>query len=350
MNRTLSIMMDLLKYSIRLLFFIFFLATVFSCSLGPDSYVKNISFGGALGTSYSITYLTEKEIDLQSEIDSVFQVINHSMSTYIPDSDISKINKGDSTVRVDQMFREVFQLSQDVHTNTNGYFDPTVGALVNAWGFGPGDIVEMDSSKVDSILQFVGLDKVRLNSDGTISKKDPRIYMDFNAIAKGYAIDRLAVLLDQKDIENYLIEVGGEIISKGENKIKNKSWIVGIDDPKIEEGRRLKLTLQLADKAMASSGNYRKFRVDSITGQKYVHTIDPKTGYTKDSQILAVSVIANTCARADAYATAMMAMELSESKKVLDLHKELDAYIIYLERDGEVAEFMTPGFKKLVAR
>ena len=297
--------MDLLKYSFRFLIFTFFIATIVCCNPGPDSYVKNMSFGGALGTSYSITYLTERELDIQSEIDSVFEVINHSMSTYIPDSDISKINNGDATVRVDQMFREVFELSQEVHDNTNGYFDPTVGALVNAWGFGPGDIVKMDSSKVDSILQFVGLDKVRLNSDGTIAKKDPRIFMDFNAIAKGYAIDRLAILLDQKDIGNYLIEVGGEIISKGENKIKNKSWIVGIDDPQIEEGRRLKLTLQLADKAMASSGNYRKFRVDSITGQKYVHTIDPKTGYTRDSQILAVSVIANSCAKADAYATAM---------------------------------------------
>ncbi|WP_019670999.1 FAD:protein FMN transferase [Eudoraea adriatica] len=343
-------MMDLLKYSSRFLIFTFFLATIVCCNPGPDSYVKNMSFGGALGTSYSITYLTERELDIQSEIDSVFEVINHSMSTYIPDSDISKINNGDATVRVDQMFREVFELSQEVHANTNGYFDPTVGALVNAWGFGPGDIVKMDSSKVDSILQFVGLDKVRLNSDGTITKKDPRIFMDFNAIAKGYAIDRLAILLDQKDIGNYLIEVGGEIISKGENKIKNKSWIVGIDDPQIEEGRRLKLTLQLADKAMASSGNYRKFRVDSITGQKYVHTIDPKTGYTRDSQILAVSVIANSCAKADAYATAMMAMELPESKKVLNQQEELDAYIIYLEKDGEVAEFMTPGFKKLVVR
>jgi len=343
-------MMDLLKYSSRFLIFTFFITTIVCCNPAPDSYVKNISFGGALGTSYSITYLTEKQLDLQSEIDSVFEVINHSMSTYIQDSDISKINNGDSTIRVDQMFREVFELSQEVHDNTSGYFDPTVGALVNAWGFGPGDIVKMDSSKVDSILQFVGLDKVRLNSDGTITKKDPRIFMDFNAIAKGYAIDRLAILLDQKDIGNYLIEVGGEIISKGENKIKNKSWIVGIDDPQIEEGRRLKLTLQLADKAMASSGNYRKFRVDSITGQKYVHTIDPKTGYTRDSQILAVSVIANSCAKADAYATAMMAMELPESKKVLNQQEELDAYIIYLEKDGEVAEFMTPGFKKLVVR
>ena len=156
-------MMDLLKFSIRVLFFTFFIVTAVSCGTGSGAYVKNMSFGGALGTSYSITYLTENELDLQSEIDSVFEVINNSMSTYIPDSEISKINNGDTTVQVNQMFREVFQLSQEVYANTNGYFDPTVAALVNAWGFGPGDIVKMDSSKVDRILQFVGLDKVRLN-------------------------------------------------------------------------------------------------------------------------------------------------------------------------------------------
>ncbi len=341
-------MMDLLKFSIRFLFFTFFIFTIVSCRQGPDSYVKNISFGGALGTSYSITYLTEEELDLQREIDSVFDVINHSMSTYISDSDISKINNGDSTVRVDQMFREVFQLSQEVYTSTNGYFDPTVGALVNAWGFGPGKQLALDSIKVDSILQFVGFDKVRLTREGTVIKNDPRIFIDFNAIAKGYAIDRVAEFLDQKDIENYLIEVGGEIIAKGENMLKQKSWIVGIDDPQVEEGRRLKLTLQLRDNAMASSGNYRKFRVDSTTGKKFVHTIDPKTGYTKDANILAVSVIAKNCAKADAYATAFMAMELSESIKLLDSNKELDAYIIYIDEIGKVTEFMTPEFKKLI--
>ena len=319
-----------------------------SCGLDSATYVKSAHFGGALGTSYSITILYPETINLESEIDSVFRVINNSMSTYLADSDISRINQGDSIIVVDKMFRDVFELSKEVYSNTNGYFDPTVGALVNAWGFGPGKQLTLDSTKVDSILQFVGFDKVRLSKEGTVIKNDPRIYIDFNAIAKGYAIDRLAELLDQKDIENYLIEVGGEIIAKGENKLKQKSWIVGIDDPQVEEGRRLKLTLQLRDNAMASSGNYRKFRVDSTTGKKFVHTIDPKTGYTKNSDVLAVSVIAKNCAKADAYATAFMAMELSESIKYLRSHEELDAYIIYVDEIGEVKEFMTPEFKKLL--
>ncbi len=319
-----------------------------SCGLDSGTYVKSTQFGGALGTSYSITILYPEALNLEREIDSVFRVINYSMSTYLPDSDISKINDGDSIIVVDKMFRDVFELSKEVYSNTNGYFDPTVGALVNAWGFGPGKQLALDSTKVDSILQFVGFDKVRLTEEGTVLKNDPRIFIDFNAIAKGYAIDRLAKFLDQKDIENYLIEVGGEIIAKGENKLKQKSWIVGIDDPQVEEGRRLKLTLQLRDNAMASSGNYRKFRVDSITGKKYVHTIDPKTGYTRDANILAVSVVAKNCAKADAYATAFMAMELSESIKLLDSNNELDAYIIYIDEIGEVTEFMTPEFKKLV--
>jgi thiamine biosynthesis lipoprotein len=341
-------MMALLKFRIWLFVLAGLVGFMVSCEQDATAFLKNTAFGGALGTSYSITYLTREELNLQREIDSVFEVINNSMSTYIPDSDISKINRGDSNIVVDKMFQEVFELSKEVYTNTDGFFDPTVGALVNAWGFGPGKQVELDSSKVDSILQFVGFDKVELTNSGTVIKSDPRIFFDFNAIAKGYAIDRLAKIMDQKDIENYLIEVGGEIIAKGENKLKQKSWIVGIDDPQIEEGRRLKITLQLRDKAMASSGNYRKFRVDSITGKKYVHTIDPKTGYTKNANILAVSVIADNCAKADAYATAFMAMELSESIKLLDAHKELIAYIIYLDEEGEVTEFMTPEFKKLV--
>lgn len=336
------------KFKIKILYLLLLAGFMTSCALDSGTYVKSTHFGGALGTSYSITILYPEALNLEREIDSVFRVINYSMSTYIPDSDISKINQGDSIIVVDKMFTEVFELSKEVYSNTNGCFDPTVGALVNAWGFGPGKQLALDSTKVDSILKFVGFNKVRLTEDGTVIKNDPRIFIDFNAIAKGYAIDRLAELLDQKDIENYLIEVGGEIIAKGENKLKQKSWIVGIDDPLIEEGRRLKLTLQLRDNAMASSGNYRKFRVDSTTGKKFVHTIDPKTGYTKNSDVLAVSVIAKNCAKADAYATAFMAMELSESIKFLSSQKELDAYIIYIDEVGEVTEFMTPEFKELV--
>jgi len=328
--------------------FVFGIVMLFMGCAENQPIVKNQSTGRALGTTYSIIYLDEKELDLQKEIDSVFKVVNQSMSTYIPESDISKINGGDSLLVVDEMFREVFGLSKNVFEETHGYFDPTVGALVNAWGFGPGKQVVLDSSKVDSLLRYVGFDKVRLTETGTIKKLYPEIFFDFNAIAKGYTIDRLGVMLSSKGIGNYLVEVGGEVLTKGENLRSQKPWTVGIDDPQAEDGRQLKKVIFLKDNALASSGNYRKFRIDSITGQKYVHTIDTKTGFTKNSSVLAASVVTGNCALADAYATAFMAMDLDSSKDFLRMHPELEAYIIYLNQGGETEEYMTEGFKNLV--
>lgn len=323
------------------------LVLTFTACSPKKVWVRNQNTGNALGTTYSILYISDKTLDYQQEIDSVFQVINASLSTYIPTSDISKINNGDSTVTVDHMFREVFQTSSTVYEASNGYFDPTVGVLANAWGFGPGEQLKLDSLKVDSLLNYVGWEKVLLHDNGSITKTHPAIRFDFNAIAKGYTIDRLGAVLDSKGISNYLVEVGGEVLAKGINVISEKPWSVGIDDPQVEVGRQLKLIVLLEDKAMASSGNYRKFRVDPETGKKYVHTIDPKTGYTKNSNVLATSVVAGSCAEADAFATAFMAMDLEESKRLLINNRELDAYIIYLDEKGETKEYMTPGFASL---
>jgi len=331
---------------LRKVLVLFAVVLVFGC--GSRSYVKNQNWGNALGTTYSIIYIADQELDYQQEIDSVFQVLNQSMSTYIPTSDISRINEGDSTIVVDGMFQEVFDVSTKVHEASNGYFDPTIGVLANAWGFGPGEQIELDSLRVDSLLSYVGWDKVQLNPDHTISKAHPAIRFDFNAVAKGYAIDRLGAMLDAKGIKNYLVEVGGEVLAKGTNKVSGKQWTVGIDDPQVETGRQLKRIVSLEDKAMASSGNYRKFRVDPETGEKYVHTINPKTGYTKNAYVLATSVVANTCAVADAFATTFMAMDLKDSKELLKEHEELDAYIIYLDDEGKTQEFFTPGFEALV--
>ncbi len=317
---------------------------VLSCA-SKGELKRNTALGEALGTTYSIIYLTQDSLDLQQEIDSVFRVVNRSMSTYIPESDISRINSGDTTVVVDAMFREVLELSREVYDKTQGYFDPTVGILVNAWGFGPGAVGLTDSVHIAQLKNYVGLDKISLTEDNRIRKAYPEMQLDFNAIAKGYAIDRLAVMLDERGVENYLVEVGGEIVVRGTNKVKGQRWVVGIDDPQVEVGRRLKTTLFLENEALASSGNYRKFRIDSITGEKYVHTIDPTTGFTKNSHVLAASVIAPTCAEADAYATAFMAMDLEDSQKLITGLSGMDCYIIYLDDQGETREFMTSGFK-----
>lgn len=325
-------------------------ACVMFVSCNEGNLVKNKATGQALGTTYSIIYFSNQEQSFETEIDSVFKAVNQSLSTYIPNSDISKINNGDSSVEVDHMFKEVFRLSKDIYKATDGYFDPTVGVLVNAWGFGPERKIEMDSVKIDSLLKYVGFDKVSLSKDGTVKKTHPNIYFEFNAIAKGYAIDRLAVMLDDRGVDNYLIEVGGELVAKGTNVTKKKPWVVGIDDPEITEGRELKMLINLKDRALASSGNYRKFRIDERTGIKYVHTIDPKTGYTKNSNTLGVTVLADNCAMADAYATAFMAMDLEKAFNVISKNRTLEAYIIYIDKQGQTQEFLTSGFEELVVK
>lgn len=324
--------------------------TLITCCAAPTTWVKNQNIGNAFGTTYSIIYIADKELDFEKEIDSVIEIVNKSMSTYLPDSDISRLNKGDSAVVIDAMFEEVFELSTKVHKASDGFFDPTIGVLANAWGFGPGKQVELDSIKVDSLLKFVGWNKVSLNDDKTITKKYPEIRFDFNAIAKGYAIDRLGVMLTDKGIDNYLVEVGGEVLTKGVNTISKKDWTVGIDNPKSVLQRGTAAVLRLKDKALASSGNYRKFRIDPKTGEKYVHTINPKTGYTKNSKVLAASVIASDCATADAYATTFMALDLEKSKELLERRTDLDAYIIYLGDKDSIQTYLTPGFEKVLVK
>ncbi len=332
--------------------FFYVLALIFiGCDKKPDL-VKNQNIGSAFGTSYAIQYITDKELDFQREIDSVFAVFNKSMSTYILDSDISKINRGDTTVVVDQMFRDVYFQSQVINYETDGYFDPTVGVLVDVWGFGSEQsIMQLDSTKIDNLMQYVGWKHVGLTRDFRITKSKPQIQFDFNAIAKGYAIDRLGRMLDKHQIKNYLIEVGGEVLAKGTNLISGKPWTVGIDKPNNFMKRGSAAVVELKDKALASSGNYRKFRIDPETGEKYVHTINPKTGYTKNSNVLSATVVANSCIQADGYATAFMAMDLKDSKTLLELKKkELDAFIIYLDEKGTMKNFMTLGFEAMLKK
>ena len=321
--------------------------TILSCSSGTTE--RAIS-GEALGTTYHIKYFSEDEIPIEEDLSAIFETINASMSTYREDSDISRINRGDSLVKVDTMFQKVFSLSQKVHRESDGFFDPTVGDLVNMYGFGPEKgIVHIDSSAVDSLMAFVGLDKIRLTEDGRPRKESPQVYLDFNAIAKGYAIDVIGFYLDKQGVQNYLIELGGELLAKGQNLSRQAPWTVGIDDPQQEEGSRtLIATLELKDRAMATSGNYRKTREDSLTGQKYVHTINPLTGYPEKSNLLSASVLAENCALADAYATAFMAMGLERSKELLERLETVDAYLIYSQPDGQLEEFLTEGFREVL--
>ncbi|MCB0458154.1 MAG: FAD:protein FMN transferase [Flavobacteriaceae bacterium] len=304
--------------------------------------------GNAFGTTYSIQYYSQKEFDAQKGIDSVFAAVNKSVSTYIPDSDISKINQGDSTVVIDAIFKEVFLLSEKIHQQSQGYFDPTVGVLRNAYGFGDTKpLQKLDSLTLDSLRQYVGFSKVKLTAEGTIQKQFSEIYFDFNAVAKGYGIDCLGRYLESQGVANYLIELGGELRSKGQHLEKQKSWVVGIEtiDSKLEN-RSYSHTVTIENEGMASSGNYRKFRIDSLTGKKYVHTINPLTGEAEESNVTSATVLAKTCAEADAYATAFMAMGLEKSQQLLSVLEGVEAYLTYIDANHQSQVFVTEGFQK----
>jgi len=310
----------------RCVIFVILLSFV-SCQKSPKHYL-NYTKGNAFGTSFSVQFVGTQEVDLSTSYDSIVSVINASMSTYQHDSDISKINNGDSTVIVDHHFKNVFEVSKKIYEQTEGVFDPTIGVLVNAWDFGPeGKIVALDSTKIDSLLFSVGLDKVHLKNDKMIKSKQ-NTFIDFNALAKGYAVDVFAKFLEQKGFENYLVEIGGELRAKGKNLIKQKPWKIGVEDPNFDETQSYSKVISLHNEAMATSGSYRKFKVDG-QGNRYAHIINAKTGYPHRSNLLSVSVITNNCMEADAYATAFMSMGLEKSREFLKSHPELKAYFIY---------------------
>ena len=303
--------------------------------------------GKAFGTTYHIKYYSQQDFKAQEGVDSIVNAVNQSVSTYIPESDISKINGGDSTIVIDQTFKNVFLLSDEIHKKTNGYFDPTIGVLRNAYGFGDvKPIQKIDSTALDSLMEFVGFDKVTLTSENKIQKTHPQIYFDFNAVAKGYGIDLIGNYFEENGITDYLIELGGEILAKGENLTKQKPWIVGIEAINSDiENRTFAETVPLKNQAMASSGNYRKYRIDSLTGKKYVHTINPLTGKAEQSDVTSATVIASTCAVADAYATSFMALGLEKSKKLLKELPTIEAYLTYSDSLGTAQVFKTPDFE-----
>ena len=328
--------------SLVLLFSVFL--SLSSCKPEENLVVYN---GQALGTSYQLQFYASERFDLVQQFDSTIAVINKSMSTYQPDSDISRINAGDNSVVVDGMFREVFGLAQQVYNATDGYYDPTVGVLANAYGFGPDKpLKKLDSSTIDSLRRYVGLDNLSISTEGKLQKSTPHIYLDFNSIAKGYCIDQIGKMLEQNGVKNYLIELGGELLAKGNNLDKNQPWKVGIENINAPvENRTYTEAVSLYNKGMAGSGNYRKYRTDSITGAKYVHTINPITGSAEQSDILSATVIAPTCAEADAWATAFMAMGFERSKAVIARNKELAAYLIYSDRtEDTVSVFVSERF------
>ncbi len=298
------------------------------------------------GTFYHAVYQCDS--DLTYSINAELSKVDGSLSPFNPASVITAVNQNQN-VKLDDMFIDVYNLAMKISQETDGAFDITVAPLVNAWGFGFKNGFEPSRQQVDSLMQVIGYQKVSLEH-GRIHKKDDRIMLDCSAIAKGYGTDAVARLLRSKGINNFMIEIGGEIVTSGMNS-EDKPWRVGIskptDDPTGAEAGVQGIVV-ITDKAMATSGNYRNFYYKG--GKKYAHTIDPKTGYPVQHSILSATVFANSCAVADAYATSFMVMGLEKAQHLLEKHSELMAYIIYSDEQGKNAVWYSPALESKIQK
>lgn len=300
--------------------------------------------GQIFGTTYHITYQSEK--DLHREILQRLQLVDQTFSTFNDESIISKINRNEP-VKLNQMFIEVFDLAKTVSKDTHGAFDITVAPLVNVWGFGFKSGTPPTKAVIDSLRHLTGYEKVKLIGS-KVRKQDPRIMLDCSAIAKGYGSDVVAQYLRSRDVENFMIEIGGEIVVQG-NSDKRLPWKIGVTKPtddSTQVNNELQTVLNVSNTAMATSGNYRRFYYKN--GKKYAHTIDPKTGYPVQHNILSATVLANTCAKADAYATSFMVLGLEKTQQVLQHHPDLMVYLIYADGQGKNKVWYSPSLKKAI--
>lgn len=311
--------------------------------------------GATMGTTYNITCDLSDLSKIQKKIDQLLVDINHEVSTYEEDSFITIFNNSEAKAILQDMgtskieyphFKKNFDVAQQVYENTKGYFDPTVLPLVNYWGFGPNKKKpeEIDTAKLALIKQQVGMGKVRMESAEKkiyLVKEKPGVQLDFSALAKGYAVDKVAEMLANAGANNYLVEIGGEVKVKGNNQ-KSDFWTIGINKPTIDAAlNSIYKKTKLTNVAMASSGNYRNYF--QLDGQLFSHTLNPRTGFPERNEILSATVFAPDCITADAFATACMVAGLSEARKIIEAQKDVEAFFVYTNEKGEMSELETDG-------
>ena len=318
--------------------------TLSACNT-PEKQLQKISFqGSAQGTYYMVTYFDVENRNLQTEIDLILKDFDQSLSSWVPNSILSKVNRNEE-VELDQNFIDNFNLSKRVSEETNGAFDCTVGPLIEAWGFGFREGIELNQNMIDSIKQFVGFHKVSI-ANNELQKSDPRMELSFNAVAQGYSVDLIGEFLKTKGIDSFIVDVGGEVLAMGD-KPNDESWNVGIQKPTKDSSGEIEadVILPLNNKALVTSGSYRKYYEKD--GKRYSHMIDPSTGYPVTHSLLSVSVLADNCAEADAYATAFMIMGLERAKAFIQSRDDLDAFFIY-DENGETHSYASKGMELLI--
>ncbi len=326
----------------------------------PSSNYHKLS-GKTMGTTYNITYQGDLPQKVQQEIDQLLIQINQEVSTYIDTSFISQFNQSDGILvlqntrnrfQTNTHFRTNFEAAQKIYDKTQGAFDPTVMPLVNYWGFGytpKRKVTAVDSQKVSELLKTVGFDKVSIRfseEENTVSvvKENPKSQLDFSALAKGYGVDAIGKLLEEKKVQNYFVEIGGETLAKGQNA-KGKKWRIGINTPEeTASTQAIFSVVELSNNAIATSGNYRNYH--EVNGKKYGHTINPKTGFPEMNTTLSASVLAPDCMTADAYATAFMTMGYQKALELTESLPNLESYLIFANEKGEMETVMSSGMKQ----
>ena len=322
------------------------LATIWILARRNQKAEFNTASGFVFGTVYKIAY--QYKNDLKPEIEAELKRFDQSLSPFNDSSVISRVNRNEELV-TDSFFQTCFNRSMEISRETKGAFDITVAPLANAWGFGFKKGAFPDSLMIDSLLQITGYEKVKLEN-GKVIKQDPRTMLSCSAVAKGYSVDVVARLLDRKGIKNYMVDIGGEVVVKGENATGGV-WRIGINKPyddSLAVKQDIQIILNLTDVGMATSGNYRNYYYKD--GKKYAHTIDPRTGYPVQHSILSSTVIAEDCMTADALATSFMVMGLEEAEKFCKANPTIDAYFIYSGKDGNFETYYTEGMKKYITQ
>ncbi|HAQ38656.1 MAG TPA: FAD:protein FMN transferase [Saprospirales bacterium] len=322
------------------LLFFHILFVLLSCGQSPVREQEKNEYttveGETMGTYYRVSY--SDTTDFKQEIEQLLQDFNMEVSTYIPESKISAFNQSASGMDFEEgVFTDNLRIAREVYDQTKGLYDVTVMPLVNYWGFGYTEkkpVNKVDSAKIKALLNTVGMDKLHIEKKGKtwkITKSTPGVQLDFSSVAKGYGVDLVAKLLEQKGIRHYLVDIGGEMVMKGKNP-KGKKWSIGINVPEVDAGVTESIVyLALGNNAIATSGNYRNFY--EVNGARYAHTINPVTGFPESSKLLSATIIAPDCATADAWATACMVSGLERSAEYFKNNPQLSACLIYA--DGE---------------
>jgi thiamine biosynthesis lipoprotein len=294
--------------------------------------------GTTMATTYHITYFDPKKRNFKESVDSVLELVNKSINTYDPTSEISAFNKSTTGIKFGLPYLlPPLRKAKEVSEASHGAFDPTVMPLVNAWGFGPDKQNIPDSAKLDSLLSLVGFEKIKFSED-SLWKTTGHTQLDFGGIGQGYGADVIANFLRSKGVEDMFVELGGEGLALGRNQESGKAWQIGILDP--VDTQKFKAYISLSGRAFTTSGNYYNYR--EVDGQRFSHTIDPATGRPVQRAILSASVFAPDCTTADAWATALMVMGHEKAIEILDSHPELDAFLVYSTPNG-TGTFVTKG-------